>query len=203
MAEKRQRASKYSALIESTFKPNADGVSDWVEVTTLIELGFPWTKNGNTRYGALWNDKTYEWAFKRKTDSEKSEILAVRTNGFRSSPLVNSAIRADIITTLKNSGVCNFSLLPVPIEAREVDHRFGYKDHPKYARINDPAKQKLEDFQLLHRSQNVQKRQMCIECIDSGIRPSHPHKPFVEGTAQLDHSIVCDGCYLAQPERYR
>ena len=203
MAEKKKRAKKYPPLILATFQPDSEGVSDWVDVETLKERGFSWSNNGNTRYESPWNDEIYLWEFKRKDDKPKGAIIAMRTVGFNTSIQVKSTIRSDISKKIKESGICNFSLLPVSKKNMEVDHRFGYKDHSKYARINNPAKQKLEDFQLLHRSQNVQKRQMCIECIDSGIRPSHPHKSFVEGTEQLDDEVVCDGCYLAQPERYR
>lgn len=197
------RISSYEALIAETFEPDQNGISKWVKVETLIAKGFKWTKNGNIRRGRPAWDKKYIWKFQRKSESEKSEILALRTDGFNTEDGVSSSIRKDIMDQLRNSGICNFSLLPVPVKDREVDHRFGFKEHPKYAHINVIAKQKISDFQLLHHAQNVQKRQMCVECVASRKRPSHPEKEFAIGNQELNDVIVCDGCYLAQPELYR
>lgn len=197
------RISRYENLISATFKPNQEGVSEWVTVDVLISKGFKWTKNGNVRRGVPFGDKKYQWEFKRKTESKTSEILALRTVGFNTSNRVSSAIRSDILSKLREKGICNFSLLPVPIQDREVDHRFGYKEHPKYLSINELSNQKIEHFQLLHHAQNVQKRQMCKVCIDTKIRPPHPEKGFVIGDSKLDDRHVCHGCYLAQPELYR
>jgi len=197
------RVSRYEALIIETFEPDIHGVSSWVKVETIIAKGFKWTKNGNIRRGRPTWDKKYKWMFQRKTENEKSEILALRTNGFNTEDQINSAIRKDIMDALRKSEICNFSLLPIPKKDREVDHRFGYKEHPKYAHINILANQKISDFQLLHHAQNVQKRQMCVECVETRKRPSHPEKVFAIGGQDLDDVNVCDGCYLAQPELYR
>ena len=144
--------SKYDELIKSIFNPDSKGISEWVEVINLEGLGFKWTKNGNIRRGAPWEDKSYEWEYRRRSESSKSEILALRTIGFSERNSVSSTIRKDIQEQIKRSKFCNFSLLPVPIKDKEVDHRFGYKEHSKYADINNQAKQKISHFQLLHLS---------------------------------------------------
>ena len=195
--------SKYQSLIEEHFEPDSTGISKWIEVIHLEKLGFKWTKNGNTRRGAPWGDHIYKWDFKRRNDSPKGEILALRTSGFSARNRVNSSIRGDIMEIVKNQRFCNFSLLPIPNHDKEVDHRYGFKEHPKYSRISDLTHQRVEDFQLLHHAQNVQKRQMCIECVESGLRPRHPLRDFVEGDETLDEITVCNGCFLAEPERYR
>lgn len=69
--------------------------------------------------------------------------------------------------------------------------------------MNDVNKQSIDDFQLIHRSQNLMKREICKKCRASGERYSHPTKEFVIGTKAFDASIGCNGCYLATPEMYR
>jgi hypothetical protein len=198
-----QRKSKYEELIKRHFSPNEDGFSKWMTVPELVALGFKWSKNGNTRRGVPWGDRVYMWEFDRKNESRKGEILALRTCGFRVDSSVKDIVRSDILKEIRTRPFCNFSLLPVPNEDREVDHRWGHKDHPKYSYLNDSSKQSLEDFQLLHHAQNVQKREMCIKCIESRIRPRHPFRDYVEGDQNLDDYNVCSGCFLAEPERYR
>ena len=195
--------SKRSELIRSIFNPDSLGLSDWVKVQDVIAGGLPWTKNGNVRRGIPFGDKDYLWEFKRKYPNSKSEVLEIRTAGHRKNPVLTNIIRKDIAVSLFEKGICNLSLLPVPKADREIDHRFGYKEHPKYAYLNQTDLQNIEDFQLLHHAQNVQKRQMCKKCVETGTRPKHPYKDFAIGNEKLDDEIVCEGCYLAQPELYR
>jgi RNase P subunit RPR2 len=99
---------------------------------------------------------------------------------------------------------CNISLLPINNSSdREIDHRYGHKNHPDYIKMYENLNQKPKDFQLIHRSLNLIKRQMCKDCVTSGIRPKHPSKPFVEGNEKPQQNFPCKGCYLAEPERYR
>ena len=203
MTDSRGKKSKYEEMILQHFSPDDRGVSKWLKTSDLIEIGFKWTKNGNTRRGSPWGDRIYKWEFSRKNGLAKGEILALRTCGFRSDNLVVGSIRSDIFEEIRSHPFCNLSLLPVPIQDREVDHRWGYKENPKYLYLNELNRQSIEDFQLLHHAQNVQKREMCIKCIDSRIRPRHPFRDFVEGSERLDDDVVCHGCFLAQPERYR
>ena len=68
----------------------------------------------------------------------------------------------------------------------------------------DLDKQSIDDFQLIHQSHNLEKREMCKKCKSTKNRPKHPEgKDFVQGDENLEDINVCHGCFLAEPERYR
>jgi hypothetical protein len=184
------------------FKPSADGKSDWKSIAEIQAAGLSWSTNGNIRRGVAFNVTQYIWET-RRIGGVRSTVTHLRTSGIQKAPVVNSIISNAIKNAFITNKICNFSLLPVAKIDLEIDHRFGFKDHPKYEYINDQSKQTVCDFQQIHRSLNQKKRQMCLDCQSTKIRPRHPEKDFVEGNEKLDDVTVCNGCYLAQPERYR
>ena len=93
--------------------------------------------------------------------------------------------------------------MPVPKELREIDHRYGNKEHPDYVELSKLENQRPEHVQLVFSVINSAERQMCVACCKSGVRPAHPILGFVEGDAAHAEHMPCTGCYLAEPERYR
>lgn len=186
------------------FKPDTDGYSDWVPVEHLASAGLNWGNNGNLRRGAAFSVKDIKWETKRlNPESNRSKVIALRMVGWADGDAFDQKINPEIRKSILENKYCNISMLPVPKDDKEVDHRFGFKEHPKYTELYKTENQKPEHFQLIHRVLNLQKRQMCVVCQESLIRPPHPELGFAEGDERLTLELACSGCYLAEPERFR
>jgi hypothetical protein len=199
---------KYEEKIKTLFNINNEGISRKVLVTEIQAAGLPWTKNGNIRRGVptrLDPRYKYKWKiFRKNIKNNKSEVLALKTCGLNLNvENIKNNIRSDIKKHFNKINICNISLLPLNANNGELDHRWGFKEHKKYSYLQNLEYQTVDDFQLIHKSLNLIKREICKKCRNRGIRPDHPEKSFVVGTEKLDDVNVCEGCYLAQPERYR
>lgn len=199
---------KNQEIVKKIFNPNDKGFSRVVQITEIKAAGIKWEKNGNMRHGRPPNmDPSYKymWNVIRKNSKNKtSEILALQMVGFNSSKFaVKNNINPKIKEYFRHIKICNFSLLPLNKGNLEIDHRWGYKNHQKYNYMQDILLQKVSDFQVIHRNLNLIKREECKKCRNTKKRPTHPEKEFVVGTKKLDDINVCEGCYLAQPEKYR
>jgi hypothetical protein len=184
------------------FRPDSHGVSHWVQVDELEPAGIGWTKNGNLRRGVAFGFDEVVWQT-RRIAGPRSEVTALRMAGWNKNQAFKQTIRSDIKNAFGDVTHCNLSCLPIPKQDREIDHRFGNKSHPDYVALYASANQKIEDFQLTHRALNLQKRQMCVKCIETGERPAHPELGYAEGDANHATRFPCRGCYLAEPERFR
>ena len=188
-----------SKVIE-IFSPDESGVSRWVSRDELEKSELNFGNNGNGRRGIFFNVAEFEWEVRR---GGGRKILALRTSGLNEKGVFDQKINKEIRYILLRETYCNISMMPVAEQDKEIDHRFGHKSHPKYVELYTAENQQTKDFQLLHRVHNQMKRQMCKECIDTRKRPPHPIKGYALGSSQLDDDLVCEGCYLANPEMYR
>jgi hypothetical protein len=184
------------------FRPNENGESDWVPVSEFAAAGLNWTTNGNIRRGIAFGLNDVKWEI-RRVGGGRSTVLALRMAGWKEVESFNQVIIPSVRKHFDDVAFCNISMLPVPKPDREVDHRYGNKDHPDYVEMYKPENQKPESFQLIHRVLNLQKRQMCVKCVEEEVRPAHPTLGFVEGDSSHADGNPCRGCYLAEPERYR
>jgi hypothetical protein len=184
----------------SLFKPDKSGNSDWVVIEKFEEAGLRWTANGNLRRGTPWGMNDYIWEVERGAGRK---VTALRMAGLNKSDSFNQTISPQVRSKLEFVFECNISMLPVPRPDREIDHRYGFKGHPDYVEMYKPENQRVQDFQLIHRVLNLQKRQMCVECVDLGKRPPHPTLGYAEGDQSLSDNYPCRGCFLAEPERFR
>ena len=186
------------------FQPDDDGISNWVATSDFASVGLAWTKNGNMRYGVAWGIKDIKWGV-RRIGSEKSAITHLRMEGWNNdhtrqqTQIITPAVRR----AFEGNNIDCFSQLPIPAGRREIDHRFGNKDHPDYVNLYQPENQKPEYFQVVFDVLNSVKRQKCNECRQSGIRPAHPVHGFIEGDETHAERFPCKGCFLAEPERYQ
>ena len=197
-------ASKVSKSdrVKQLFRPNKNGESDWVSVSEFAEAGLTWTTNGNMRRGVAFGMSDYKWDVKR-VGGGRSAVVALRMVGRNDDTSFDQVITPSVRNHFEGVTHCNLSMLPIPKPDREVDHRFGNKSHPDYVELYKPENQTPQHFQLIHRVLNLQKRQMCIKCVENNSRPAHPTLGFVEGNESHADRFPCSGCYLAQPERYR
>ena len=156
------------------------------------------------RRGIAFGAHEYEWEFKRINNRR---IIEMRLNGYNDSNEFNQRIRRDIVTELRKQIVSNFApncIVPLVDGDKEIDHRWGRKDSPKYYYISDIKKQSIDDFQLLSHSHNQFKREQCVKCKKTNIRFSPlNNQPFKIGCSEWEDEIGCEGCPLAQPELYR
>ena len=196
-----QRLSKRDRIIQ-LFKPDSTGKSHWVEVDRFATAGLPWTKNGNLRRDIAFGFDEVIWESKR-ISGPRSQVVALRMAGWNRKEQFKQSITSPIRAAFEKVNTCNLSCLPIPKPDREVDHRYGNKKHPDYVSLYDLKNQRVQDFQLIHRVLNLQKRQMCVACVETGIRPTHPTLGFAEGNARHPARFPCRGCYLAEPERFR
>jgi hypothetical protein len=192
--------------VNDLFKPNAKGFSQWVSVDDVIKFGLSWSNNGNARRGVAFNVNEFLWEFKRVTENPKSKVISLRLAGHNHSRKLNQAIRKDIKDALLKQTTSNFApncIVPLAKDDKEIDHRWGRKDSPKYHYINDLSKQSISDFQLLSHSHNQFKRQRCVECKEKNLRYLPPNnQEFKVGCKKWEDSVGCEGCPLAQPELY-
>lgn len=168
--EKVNKTKKYFKLtknqnkIDEIFNPNKDGVSKWCTIEEIIDGGLNWTKNGNIRHNTCWKDIRYVWETKRKT-TKNTEVIAVRTNGFNEE-FFNShkrPIREDIKKFHIKTGcvVCGSQ------SDLRIDHKNDLYNDP---RVLSRKTQTKEDFQCLCNHCNLQKRQICKNMKETGIR---------------------------------
>ena len=188
--------------VKKLFKPDAEGASKWVSVDEFSTVELNWSKNGNGRHGVYFNVPQYIWE-KRVGGHSGRTVTHLRTAGFNNEEAFNQNISQKVKKYFENRNICSISLLPIPQELREIDHRYGNKTHPDYVAIYGAAEQDPKDFQLIFSVLNSAKRQKCKACCASKVRPAHPTLGFVEGDQRHAERFPCKGCYLAEPERYR
>jgi hypothetical protein len=179
--------------VKTLFNPDENGFSDWKTIQEVIDADLKWSGNGAVRRGVVFGVGEYIWEFERVSDKPTSKITKMRLAGISNKLAFNQTIRKDIREELLKQTRSNFApdcIVPLVQIDKEIDHRWGRKDHPTYEYINDPAKQTIDDFQLLSHSHNQFKREQCKKCSESNIR--YDGKEYT----------TCAGCPLAQPELY-
>jgi hypothetical protein len=188
------------------FQPDVNGCSRWVEVEEVKNSGLSWSNNGNVRRGIAFAVGEYVWEFRRINNRRNGAIIAMRLLGYNDSLIINQRIRKDIVDELRKQTVSNFApdcIIPLVENDKEVDHRWGRKDSPKYEYINDVSQQSIDDFQLLSHSHNQFKREQCVKCKETNRRYSPPTgQEFKIGCKNWEDSVGCSGCPLSQPELY-
>ena len=150
------KLTKKQKAIDILFKPNKDGVSDWIskeEIDKNNEL--KWGNNGIMRRRLFHNDNRYIWDTERKNGNPSGQIIAIRTIGINEELLAgkNRPIRADIRKYHNSMGcvVCGSHSDLI------TDHKNDLYNDP---RVLDTKTQIKEDFQCLCNHCNLQKREI-------------------------------------------
>ena len=148
--------------VDEIFKPNEQGISEWIHRDSLENTPLKLGNNGNSRNGILFGVKDYKW----DTDRSKfKKIMKVRTIGYSNDYLYGAdrPIRQDIKSyyRYRSCVVCgsNSDLI--------VDHKNDLYNDP---RVLDTKTQTIDDFQTLCNHCNLQKRQVAIKTKKSGKR---------------------------------
>ena len=181
-------------------KPNANGVSRWVNVDEFVgeyaSLTF-----GN---GASWARKESTLAKKYIIEFDKSiskgnGIDRIRLNGLNKGDF-SQHIREDIKKAIKLQ-----RCVVLGTSNPEVDHKNGMKNE---ARVMRNENQKLSDFQPLSKAANDAKRQFCKECIRTKTRYDakklgYPISYYKGGATHNLEENACIGCYWYDPIEFR
>ena len=82
----------------------------------------------------------------------------------------------------------------------EIDHKDGRKEDNA---LHDT--QTVDDFQPLHKSMNIRKREVCTKCKDSGLRFDAKVLGFNISTSEgdLNYHGTCVGCFWYDPIAFR
>ena len=172
-------------LVNEIFKPNPEGISEWITREVLESTPLRLTNNGNTRQGVLYGVKYYKWEFER---SKNNKITKIRTIGINEN--INNTsrpIRKDIRDYYSKSPcvVCG------SMSSLRVDHKNDLYNDP---RVLSSKTQTLEDFQSLCNSCNLKKREVSNKTKSSGKRYKASNIPmlkhlgidFIEGDELFD-----------------
>jgi len=190
------RLTKKQLAIDILFKPNKEGVSNWINRREIKENNELDWRNGTTRHGLFHQDDRYVWEFKRKNNKPAGEIEAIRTNGINKEKVLskNRPIRDDIHKYHKHKlhsrcVVCGSSSSLI------TDHKNDLYNDP---RVLNKETQTKEDFQCLCNHCNLQKRQILKETMKTGKRYGATNIPslsvfgidFIEGDETFDKDNI-------------
>lgn len=202
------KLTKKQKAIDNLFKPNKDGISDWISREKIDENNeLKWGNNGVMRHNLFHNDNRYIWDTKKKNDNQSGRIIAIRTIGINEEILLgkNRPIRADIHKYHKSQGcvVCGSHSDLI------TDHKNDLYNDP---RVLDIKTQTKEDFQCLCNHCNLQKRQIAKKTMETGKRYGATNIPslsvfgidFIEGDETFDKNNVdaMVGTYWYDPVKF-
>ncbi len=208
---KNEKLTKKQQAIDKLFKPNEEGVSEWIskyEIDKNDEL--KWGNNGISRHGLFHKDDRFNWEFKRKNDTKSGKIEAIRTNGINIFSKIfgkNTPTRDDIHDYHKSPDSC--CVVCGSKSDLRTDHKNDLYNDP---RVLDTKTQTKEDFQCLCNHCNLQKRQILKKTMETGKRYGATNIPslsvfgidFIEGDETFDKNNVdaMVGTYWYDPVKF-
>lgn len=167
------------------------GYSKEISVEALKRFGFPF---GN---GGSWcrTDGPLGKQFNITRTKTKGAISSVKLDGFNKK-YKSQNISCEIKNKFKNDRCV---VLNIGGQFIEIDHKDGRKDDIIVDIVQD-----INDFQPLHKTVNVAKRDHCIKCIESNIRfdatlLGYSHSQWIGPT---EYKGSCLGCYWYDPFRF-
>ena len=196
------KINKKQKIVDSIFKPDTEGVSEWITREKITKSELSWGNNGNGRHGVYFGDNRYIWE-----KEGKRKITRLRTNGFNRDVLCGASrpIRKDIEKHHKNIGcvVCGSKSDLV------TDHKNDLYNDP---RVLNRRSQMIDDFQCLCNHCNLQKRQVSKTTLKTGKRIGATSIAslaifgidFIEGDENFDKNDInaMNGTYWYDPVEF-
>ena len=197
--EKMPSEAEISILEE--FRPNIQGVSDWISIEILKdkypEIADRLGGNGSNMFTRM-IAKDFNCKPSQSKKKDGNRIIARRFYGLVQDTSSKQAIRSDIKRKLEKMSCV---LLGTTSET-QVDHKDGRKIDPRVLNIKT---QLIDDFQPLHKTANIKKREVCIKCSKTNkrfdARTLGFRKSFTEGGVQYEGT--CKGCFWFDPKAFR
>lgn len=145
------RLSKKQIQVDILFKPNAQGISEWIKREAIDKTCLNWGGNGNCRHGVYFGDNRFIW---EKQSGKNGKITHLRTAGFSEDELHGAArpVRGDIKTHFSKLKCLHCGSRTGII----ADHKNGLYNDP---RVLNPLTQRIDDFQPLCNGCNTIKRE--------------------------------------------
>lgn len=192
---------KKEILVEYIFSPNTEGISEWktikeftkeVNINGIVDkLSWATTNsNGHMRYNVAFGVKKYLWKCKRKNESTRGKIVALKLDGFNPlrSEYFNRPIRKDIKEYCKKMHC---------VQCGKIDKNGNIPDHKNDLyndiRVLNINTQLLSDFQPMCNKCNLLKRAKNVEMRKTNIRPKAPYillqigfPEYIEGNESFD-----------------
>jgi hypothetical protein len=141
--------------------------------------------------------------FNVEVEKDKGKIIKFRLNGYSDN---NEKFRQQTSKVIREEILKQPCSILGTNSRLQLDHRNGRKNDPKF---NDIAKHKLEDFQSLHVTCNVIKRERCKECKEKNERYKATQighlLNFTKGSLSLDINDVdgcCVGCFWYETKEF-
>lgn len=164
------------------------GYSKIIPAPTLEKHGLKTTNGGD------WcrSDGPLGKYFNIYREKEKGRIFSIQLQGYKKNDFsrkISGEVRAEI---LKKKCV----VLSTGGKYIEVDHKDGRKDD-----YHMPENQKISDFQAMHRSANLAKRQHCKSCKNTGARFDATSLGYSvpQWIGPVNYQGSCLGCYWHDP----
>jgi len=184
-------------IVTEIFRPNERGISRWIDIDDL-KARYPDAVSafgGNGSNFFTRNSPMEDFAIDSQREGNK--IIKRRLVGL-SNQIANKTkrtIRREILRTIR-SQPCALTGTTADIEC---DHRCSRRP-PN----TDPRLQHLEDFQPLSKAANCRKRQVCIQCMQTGQRFDARELGFTVGWLEGDVTTQsCEGCFWYDIHHFR
>jgi hypothetical protein len=167
------------------------GFSNFVPLEVLDNHGL------KTINGGDWcrSDGSLGRYFNINRKKERGRIVGVELLGYKKNHFSNKINKK--IKSFYAQKDCK--VLAVTGSYIECDHKDGRKDN-----FELPENQKLTDFQSLHKSANIAKRQHCKECKESGIRFDAKRLGYSvsQWIGPENYTGTCIGCFWYDPQKF-
>lgn len=203
----KEKKMSLARAVETYAMKNCDydertGITSGIAIVYEMEKeGIVCTGNGSKiRAGDYLNTKYYvEKLYKGKA------VYAYKLNGFKKEETFKQSINPTIVKELYeefNKRSVLSGMPGTPSNPIEVDHKVGVKND---MRLNILSQQRKDDFQLLLKNENDAKRQACVVCKKTSLRPparevlptgAYMGIDYTVGDEKLDMSLAnpCEGC---------
>jgi len=152
--------------VESLFKPNSEGYSDFVSREEIEKSELKFTLNGNCRNGAYFGVKKYNWDVKR---GKGRKVIALKLNGLNDNKIngslhpIGNHINKYFKENMFEDGCVNCGTHSDLC----IDHKNDLYNDEKVLNINT---QQVYDFQYLCNHCNIVKREVCQKTKKTGKR---------------------------------
>ena len=203
-------------IFEYVAQPDDNGSSDWVNMDYLTYLcplfnttnGGNWYRDNQTYLGKKYIILAYKEEFDEQGNNFKNRrrkrLVRYKTPE-EIAYMPNHQIPQHIMdhfSMLKKNGAG--SVFSGDTNNLEVDHKNG-----RYTNTIDPMQLTIDDFQLVTKSENDRKREICKKCRASNIRYDATRLGYPvscsEGSIEFDSESEngCEGCYMFDPIAFR
>ena len=152
--------------VELLFKPNSEGISDFVSTEEFKKYDLKWSSNGNCRNGSYFGVRKYKWDVKR---GKGQKVIALKLNGMNNNKIYNSLhpignhIRKYFKENMFEYGCVNCGTHSELC----IDHKNDLYNDENVLIVN---RQEISDFQYLCNHCNIVKREVCKKTKETGKR---------------------------------